>query len=121
MYLCPNCQYRIQDYERLCPACDIDVHRVGILNEIPDRLYNEALRSVEQNDLITASTKCNAALQQRSRDPELWMLMGMIYARMGAFPQAQQCFQTVVYFNSQYQPATEFLSRIETLMANSKN
>lgn len=117
MYLCPSCQYSVQDFELRCPSCELDVKPFAEFNEIPDRLYNEAMQAVSQNDFVSASMKCNAALLQRSSDKGLWLLQGVIYARMEAFQAARQCFQTVVHFDRDNEAAPLLLQRVETLIA----
>lgn len=121
MYLCPNCQYQIQDYELNCPACDLDVREYAIAHEVSDRLYNEAMRALGQNDLLSACMKCNAALMQRPSDKGLWLLLGITYARMNALTSARQCFQTVAYFDRFHETAQILLKRVEALLGNTND
>lgn len=121
MYLCPSCHYQIQDFELRCPSCEMDVKPFAQFNEIPDRLYNEAMQAVSQNDFVSASMKCNSALLQRPSDKGLWLLQGVIYARMEAFAAARQCFQTVAHFDRSNEIAPLLLERVEALIAEKSN
>jgi Flp pilus assembly protein TadD len=115
MYPCPYCDCQAQDFQLSCPDCAASLKTFAMANEGPDRWFNEALASARNGDWLMAVMKCNAALVQRTRDAGLWMLLGTVYARMEAFGQARQCFQTVLAFDAGYAPARQALEHIARL------
>ena len=115
MFACPYCDYQVPDAAQQCPSCDEDVTALAVLQELPDLLFNRALRSLQQGDNVGALTQCGMAVQLRVKDPGCWMLLGLIAARQGAFSVAESCWRTVLMMKRDYAPAKNGLQLIEQI------
>lgn len=115
MYACPYCDYQVSEAAQQCPSCDEDVTALAVLQELPDLLFNRALRSLQQGDTVGAFTQCGMAVQLRVKDPGCWMLLGLIAARQGTFAVAESCWRTVLMMKRDYAPAKDGLRLIEQI------
>lgn len=75
-----------------CPRCASDLHALARLNQLPDVLFNQALKAAQSGDWLTATQRLGALLSLRYKDGEAWWLLGLVYARRGSCELARDCW-----------------------------
>jgi Flp pilus assembly protein TadD len=117
MYRCPSCESSVQDFELMCPRCDVDLRILARLNELPDVQFNQALRAAKAGDWATSTMLLGALLSVRMTDVGGWYLQGVLYAQRGFWDLARECWRTVLLFQPNEPRAKRGLAMIEQLIA----
>lgn len=119
MALCPYCDYRVLDTTQICPDCDADLSALAQLSEQPDCDFNHALASARSGDWMTAASRLGCVLKARYNDVDAWLLLGLVYVRLGALAAARDCWWKVLRLKENHTGARHYLHQVEQLLAKS--
>lgn len=88
----PGCGLEISDPDKHCPDCGIDLEPLLKLIETGHYYYNEALKSIAEQDYFAAIESLAVARAFNPRDAGLWVLTAKTYVEMNNLKKAAEFF-----------------------------
>jgi tetratricopeptide (TPR) repeat protein len=109
---CPNCNSKIND-KNICVQCGVDTIVFENVMKISNRLYNQGLKNIKNNDITGAINCLTKSIEFNKNNCNARNLLGLIYFEIGHIGNALKQFVISSSILKKDNPAKGYLEAIQ--------